>query len=139
MKLPSNCGCFARPPPDGRRSHALTAGIARRRLARAVQCSEAQQGAVTNVQLTHAATAPQLDWEMVARTPTAGPCVLFARSVTDGIAAEAVVDRFGFGRPRVGAAMAGRTRCSRSRCAAWWGEEQPPPPQAMCCEADCAE
>ena len=107
-------------------------------LARAVHnVSEAQQGAVTYVQLSHAATAPKFDWEMVARTPTAGPCVLFARSVTDGIAAEAVVDRFGFGRPRVGAAMAGRTRCSRSRCAAWWGEEQPPPPQAMCCEADC--
>ena len=72
---------------------------------------------VNYVQLQRATEIAAFSWE-AEPGEYPGTRALLARGITDGIAAEAVVERFDRQHSRAAAAT-GRMRCSRERCTSW--------------------
>ena len=98
------------------RSPSQPALLAATALARAVH-NVSLARPVSYVQLQRATEIGTFSWE-VEPVEYLGTRALLARGITDGIAAEAVVERFDRQRPRA-AAAAGHMRCSRERCTTW--------------------
>ena len=86
---------------------------------------------IAYLQLRATAEAAAFSWEADPRS-VPGPKALLARGVTNGIMAEAVVERFGRQQPaRLQALYAS---CPTASCSAW-GLEAAEAQNAMCCEA----
>ena len=113
------------------RTPAAPALLAAAAVARAVHnASGAHRGALTYLQLRAAVDVPPFEWS-AAPAGYPGTRSLLARGVTDGIAAEAVTERFH--RQRAAAAGgAGQMSCARDLCSVWG--MTPPPQYGMCCE-----
>jgi hypothetical protein len=101
-------------------------------LARSVH-NASRDGTVTYLQLHDSTLLPAFSWDAEPRTYP-GARALLARSVTNGIMAEAVAERFKRQRKSAPRA-AGRVRCARERCAAWGF---PSSTSAVCCDEEQA-
>ena len=98
-------------------------------------------GPLTYLQLHASTDVAAFSWEV---DPPAypGARALLARGVTDGIMAEAVVERFGRYGGASAASAAGRVRCNAAVCAAWGLPASPgasaASPAAACCDEEFA-
>jgi hypothetical protein len=86
-------------------------------LARAVYNASRTRGGIAYVELRSAPDAPAFSWE-VEPLVVPGARSLLVRGVTNGIAAEAVVERFER-QQRSPSNVPVRVRCSRARCEQW--------------------
>ena len=100
-------------------------------LARAVYNASRTRGGIAYVGLRSAPDSPAFSWE-VEPLVVPGPRSLLVRGVTNGIAAEAVVERFER-QQRSLASVPVRVRCTRARCEQWGLAEAEA--ATACCEA----